>query len=83
MKKRSAKEVHETIVGIFASTLGVKPTSITPSMAYNSHPKWDSFKHLELIGDLEGTFNIDIRKEDVIKMDTFKKMEDIVTSYLR
>lgn len=72
------KDIHATIIHVFANTLGVKPENITPATAYNSHPKWDSLKHLEIISNLEQAFKIDISMENVIAMSTVKKAEAII-----
>lgn len=76
------KKVHKDVIEIFASTFGVPPESITPEVAYQTHEKWDSLRHLELISNLEERFNISISMDDVIAMSTVRKAEEIVARLL-
>lgn len=78
MSKHSPESIHSKIVRIFADTLGVLPETITPSVAYHSHEKWDSFKHLELVSNLERAFGINIPMDAMIEMDTVKRTEEVV-----
>jgi acyl carrier protein len=83
MKKKQLKNAHATILRIFEETLGARKGSITPDTEYNSHPKWDSLKHLEIVARLEDAFKIEIDMDDVIAMNTVRKAEEIVAKLLK
>jgi acyl carrier protein len=81
--QHSPQEIHSKVLEIFAQTLGVSVGDITPDMAYNSHERWDSLTHLELISNLEQAFGIDIPMEESITMTTVKKTEDLIARYVK
>ena len=67
---------------IFCETLGVPESEVNDDTAYNSYESWDSLKHLKFVAKFEEDFGIDIDMDDVIAMDTFKKVKEIVKGYI-
>ena len=67
---------------IFCNVLGVSESDVNDNTSYNSFEAWDSLKHLEFIAKLEEEFNIDIEMDDVIAMESFKKIKEIMEKYL-
>ena len=67
---------------IFCETLGVPESEVNDDTAYNSYEPWDSLKHLKFVAKFEEDFGIDIDMDDVIAMDTFKKVREIIKKYL-
>lgn len=77
------KDEHQTrIKQIFCDVLGVSESEVNDNTSYNSFEAWDSLKHLEFIAKLEEEFNIDIEMDDVIAMESFRKIKDIMKKYL-
>ena len=76
-------EYELTIKKIFCQTLGVQESEINDDTAYNSFVPWDSLKHLEFVANFEEEFKIDIEMDDVIAMETFKKIKEILAKYLK
>src|ERR1051326_2834097 len=69
----------ETVIGLVAKSLGVKPTTIGPETTLFSGLKtFDSFALLELVLRLESTFGLSIPDEDLDR-DTFSSPQTIVT----
>lgn len=74
---------EETIKKIFVEVMGVDESKINDSIAYNSCESWDSLAHMELVGELEEAFGIEIDMDDIIAMETFGKIKEIVMKYLK
>ena len=77
------KDEHSIkIKQIFCDVLGVSESEVNDNTSYNSFEAWDSLKHLEFIAKLEEEFNIDIEMDDVIAMESFRKIKEIMEKYL-
>ncbi len=82
MKKYTPAAVHGDVIRIFAKVLGTTPAEITPETAYQTHAKWDSLTHLEIVSELEAAFNVSLSMPDVIALSTVKKAEEILLRYV-
>ena len=67
---------------IFCEVLGLPAQEITDALAYNSCPQWDSLKHLQMVAMLEETFNIEFEMDDIIAMENYGKVKEILRKYL-
>lgn len=67
---------------VFARVLNIPVTEVGDGISYNSLKTWDSLKHLELIGELETEFGINIETDDIIAMENFKVAKAIIGKYL-
>ena len=73
---------RDAIKKIFCEILGVSESEVNDNTSYNSFERWDSLKHLELVSIFEDEFDIDVEMDDVIAMETFKKVKEIVGKYI-
>ena len=76
-------ELHKKIVTVFAKTFDLPEENITEEIVYNAYEKWDSLGHLELVSNLEEAFGISFSMDDVQKMNSVAKCEEIVAPYLK
>ena len=67
---------------IFCETLGLKEADVSDATAYNSIEAWDSLKHLELVAKFEETYKFEMDMDDIIAMENFGKVRDIIKKYL-
>jgi acyl carrier protein len=67
---------------IFCEVLGVNEAEVDDSTAYNSFPAWDSLKHLQLVAMYEDEFDIEFDMDDIIAMENFGLVKEIVGKYL-
>lgn len=84
---RNKKEVMnqqqiEKINEIFSDIMGIPKSELNDTITYNSHPAWDSLKHLQLISELETTFDIEFDMDDVIAMENFGLVKELTAKYL-
>lgn len=72
----------DTIINIFSHIMGIPKNELNDSIAYNSHPAWDSLKHLQLISELETEFDIEFDMDDIIAMENFGLVRELTAKYL-
>lgn len=73
---------EDKIKKIFCEVLGLPEQEINDTLAYNSCAQWDSLKHLQLVAMFEETFEIEIEMDDIIAMEDYGKVKDILRKYL-
>jgi len=74
---------ENTVKNIFCEVLGISVADVTDSLAYNSCVQWDSLKHLQMVAMLEETFDIEIDMDDIIAMENYAKVKEILRKYLQ
>ena len=74
---------ENSIKNIFCEALGVSAADVTDTLAYNSCEQWDSLKHLQMVAMFEETFDIEIDMDDIIAMETYAKVKEILQKYLK
>jgi acyl carrier protein len=67
---------------IFCEVLGVETSEVDDSTAYNSFAPWDSLKHLQLVAMYEDEFDIEFDMDDIIAMENFGLVKEIVSKYI-
>lgn len=72
----------EKIKEIFCDVLGVNESEVDDNTAYNSFEKWDSIKHLQLVSEYEDAFDIEFEMDDIIAMENFGLVKQIINKYL-
>ncbi len=76
------QEQIDIIIDIFSVVMGIPKPELNDTIAYNSHPAWDSLKHLQLISELETAFEIEFDMDDVIAMENFGLVRELTAKYL-
>jgi len=76
------QEQIDTINKVFTEIMGIPKSELNDTIAYNSHPAWDSLKHLQLISELETIFDIEYDMDDVIAMENFALVKTLTEKYL-
>jgi len=74
---------ENTIKNIFCEVLGIPAADVTDTLAYNSCEQWDSLKHLQMVAMFEESFDIEIEMDDIIAMETYAKVKEILQKYLK
>jgi acyl carrier protein len=74
---------ENTIKNIFCEVLGITVADVKDTLAYNSCVQWDSLKHLQMVAMLEETFDIEIDMDDIIAMENYAKVKEILLKYLK
>lgn len=71
----------EKYIKAFVSSLGIEETAVTEDLTYQSFPEWDSVGHMELISELEDTFDISMETDDIIELSSFNEGIRILGKY--
>lgn len=73
----------DEIKKIFCDVLSVAESEVNDETSYDSFAPWDSLKHLELISKLEEEFGVEIKMDDIIAMENFGKIKEIMQKYIK
>jgi len=71
----------EQLKNAFVVALGINPEADSDGLAYAVTEGWDSVAHMNLVAEIENTFNIMFATEDVIDMSSFAKAKEIVSKH--
>lgn len=75
------QEQLDKVIDIFSDVMGIPKNELNDAIAYNSHPAWDSLKHLKLISRLEIALDIEFDMDDVIAMENFGLVRELTAKY--
>lgn len=64
----------------FKESLDVKEEQLE-GLKYQAVPAWDSVGHMELIAELEDSFDITMEASDIVELDSFEKGIEILKKY--
>ena len=74
--------MEEQLRAAFVEAFAIDPSATEwDKLAYRSIPEWDSVAHMQLIGELEDTFDIMIETDDVIGMSSYPVAKEILAKY--
>lgn len=65
---------------LFLRAFRVKPEDL-PTLKYRGIPLWDSLGHMDLMGDLEETFQISLSTVDVLDFSSYEKGKELLAKY--
>ena len=65
---------------VFVETLNVKEEALE-KLEYQWIKQWDSIGHMELISELEDTFDIEIETDDIVDFSSYEKGKKILCKY--
>ena len=74
--------MEDRLKNVFVKALGLDADSTDwASLAYRGAPEWDSVAHMQLVAEIEDTFDIMLETEDVIGMSSFEVAKEILAKY--
>jgi acyl carrier protein len=74
---KTATSVEDLVAGVF----GVARAAIDDRSSPDTVEGWDSMGHLNLVMELERTFDLSIPIADAIEMASVKKIKEILRAY--
>ena len=72
----------EKIKSVFETTFELNEFKLTLESQFEEVPGWDSLGHMQLISSLEDEFDIELGIEEIIGVDTVKKIQELVNTKL-
>lgn len=72
---------HSRLHQAFAKGLGIPVEQVSDALTYNTIPQWDSVAHMNLVAELELTFDVMLDTDDIIDMSSVAKAREILAKY--
>lgn len=71
----------EKYANVFCTVFGVDTSVLGESFTFKDTPEWDSVAHLNLISELEDTFDVMFETEDILHYGSYLNGMDILKKY--
>ena len=69
------------LVDCFVQTFAIEKDEVTPKLAYQSIPTWDSVGHMTLIAEIENVFDVTLDTDEIIDMSDVSKAVEILQKH--
>lgn len=79
----SYREVSEDLREIVSRVFNIEKNNVTDDLAREKMEAWDSLNHLLLISQIEEELGIEFTTQEVIHINTFKNLREVVSEKLR
>ena len=74
----SSKDSYDNI---FIESFDLDKKQLNDKLEYNSIESWDSIGHMQMIAELEDTFEIEFEMDDIINFSSYNKGMEILVKY--
>lgn len=71
----------EQLRGAFRQGLGLSATAAVDEIEYRKIAEWDSVAHMQLVMEIEATFDVMLSTEDVLALSSFRAARDILGAH--
>ncbi len=75
-------DVFATVQDVVARTLGVLAGDVTLAASKEQIPQWDSFRHLEVVMEIEAAFGMSFTMEEMTLMNSVPEIVEVVSRKL-
>ena len=65
----------------FLTAFDIEESILGTELKYESIQEWDSIGHMQLIAELEDSFEISMEMDDIIDFSSYEKGKEILTKY--
>jgi len=72
---------HEQIQNAFRVALGGQDGAGFESAQYGLTAGWDSMAHMQLIAEIEATFDVMLNTDEVISLSSFERAQEILKTH--
>ena len=66
---------------VFIESFDLDEKKLNDKLEYNSIKSWDSIGHMQIIAELEDTFEIEFEMDDIINFSSYNKGMEILEKY--
>ena len=66
---------------VFIESFSLDEEKLNEKLEYNSIEAWDSIGHMQMIAELEDTFDIEFEMDDIIDFSSYNKGFEILEKY--
>ncbi len=71
----------EKLIDCFVRTFAIDRAEVTPELAYQSIPEWDSVAHMTLVAEIEDVFDVTLDTDEIIDMSDVSKAVEILEKH--
>lgn len=75
----NSDEIKIKVIDVISNVFNIEKSKINQKMDSNNMDGWDSLKHMNLIIALEEEFNINFQDFEIIQINSFKKIIEVIT----
>ena len=72
---------HNKYDQAFITAFSIDETVLGADLKYESIREWDSIGHMQLIAELEDSFEISMEMDDIIDFSSYEKGKEILVKY--
>lgn len=72
---------EEKLKAAFVQAIGLPADTEFSTVTYGKTNHWDSVAHMQLIAEIENTFDIMLSTEQVIGLSSFEKAKQLIASH--
>jgi acyl carrier protein len=69
------------LIDCFVEAFAIEASQVTPKLAYQSIPQWDSVGHMTLVASIETAFDISLDTDEIIDMSDVGKAVEILQKH--
>ena len=66
---------------VFIESFDLDEKKLNDKLEYNTIKSWDSIGHMQMIAELEDTFEIEFEMDDIINFSSYNKGMEILEKY--
>lgn len=70
--------MNPKLADLIAEILDVPVASVTPELARDGHPSWDSLNHLRLVTALEEEFGLQLSMDEIEGIETAGQLDTLL-----
>ncbi len=70
--------MNPRLAELIAEILDIPVKSVTPELARDEHPSWDSLNHLRLVTAVEETFGVQLSMDEIEGVTTAAQLDALV-----
>ncbi|BAZ25056.1 hypothetical protein NIES4073_59600 [Kalymmatonema gypsitolerans NIES-4073] len=69
------------LIQIIAEALEIAPEAITPEASSDTIEAWDSLKHLEVVLNVERSYNVKFKTSEIAELVSVARLEDALRQH--
>ena len=68
---------------VFKNSLNLNNYKLNLNSEFEQVPQWDSLGHMKIMSEIESRLNLNIEIDEIVEVNTVKKLIDLVNSKLK
>lgn len=68
---------------VFKNSLNLNNYKLNLNSKFEKVPQWDSLGHMKIMSEIESRLNLNIEIDEIVEVNTVKKLIDLVNSKLK